>query len=206
MIEQITQIPFKFFGFIFAHIINSVPKAMNLLRRPKLSVSMKLGSITFSSIDNKEHKFTYFTLTIKNMCSKSYKLNLGGGLVNKESYQSIVSSDINFSKFSNESKEPWVKCDDDVYNFIKENKQKIQKNTCIYEVEPHQAIDLPMNLLGTRAKYIIDKKNKTNLFCQNSKICISLEINNKIYDYGVDRKNAYEKLICYLFEHTNEGS
>lgn len=66
-----------------------------------------------------------------------------------------------------------------------------------YVIEPYQTAEFPMHLMKEGCHIITYIKKNSLLFKEKNKINISLEINKRVFEYGINRVEVYERYINY---------
>ena len=115
------KLPIGVFIHVFKEIYYFFPRAKNLLLRPRLSFNMKNQDVLFKGIDNKEHWYPYFCLSISNFTKKDYRLSLKFIAINNERYSYIIQTESNFLLLYGDAKNSWQGSGNDIYKIYKDN-------------------------------------------------------------------------------------
>jgi hypothetical protein len=192
-------IPFKLdIRIPCTYIINCIKKINNWLFRPKLKLDLKQKLVTFTSHDGKDHSYSYFCLIIENCSNKTHSIKLKQIEINNCFYQTIIHGDTNFNKLNPNNKDKWLDCKNDLYKIYSANWLEIIQNEFSYPLNKFKQLTFPMRLLSSTSRCITDYKNKSLLFFPKAKISITIGINGTFYEYGINRKDTYERCINYL--------
>ncbi len=177
----------------------------NWLFRPKLSVDTNQQKIVFVSQNDEEHHHNYFCFLIRNDSNRKVHLNLKKIKINNESYQVVLQSDPNFLHLNPETKKCWKDCKNDIYKEYSKNWHDISQNIYTLEIAPHATKVFPAKLIKENSHILTSIKNNSLLIFSKKKISLTIEANNKIYEYGINRTFVYNKYINYLaFCHGQE--
>lgn len=177
-------------------------KIGNLLFRPKIRLEFRKLAIVFTATNNQEHHYNYPCFTLKNMTKRILYIKASHVTINKMTYHGALQFDNNFSRLNPKSTTHYIDCKNDIYKYYKENWGSIVENNGYIELKsfPTKLI-FPVNPYKGSAHIFTDKKQKAKLFFPSNKIILTLEINDKLWEYGLSRKDVYESLINYLAYH-----
>ena len=178
-------------GLIFQRI-------KNLLFRPKLSFDLKPQRVMFKGDDDKEHLYPYLCLLINNFTNIDYHLNPKTIAINNERYIVMIQAENNFSRLNSATPNHWKECGSDIYPMYKNNWSKILEGNFYFTLTPYDTKIFPLKPIKSSSHVITAVKRKPLLFFHKSKVSITLEIDKKVYEYGICRKYCYERLINYL--------
>jgi hypothetical protein len=175
-----------------------LPRMKNLLLRPKLKLEIKNQRLVFIGDGNKEHHYPYLCLTLCNSSKNDYHVNLNSLLINNELYTVLIQTEVNFLKLNPNNPSSWERCNCEIYNTYQRNWLEILQGNFDYEIKPFKKQIFPIKPTNARSHCMTSVKKNSLLFFSKNKISITLEINQKIYEYGLNRKLCYEYLINYL--------
>ena len=182
----------------FDWIKGLIQKARNYLFRPRLKLELKQQTVVFVSQDRIDHHYKYFCLMVSNCSRKNHYINLRQLKINNESYQVIIQMEPNFNKIRPGNNESWLDCKNEIYKLYSSNWLDICENRFTHPIQEFKTLIFPMKLLKAASHYVTGYKKFSYLFFPKSKINITIELNGKIYEYGLKRKDAYERYINYL--------
>ncbi len=171
-------------------LIKPLKICWNIISRPNISIKATNLRIKFSHIDKEKKQnyyYPYVVLILKNKTDKPYSLNLSNILISGDKYFSNGPNKMNSDEFLSEN---------NIINYYKEKHHQISQHQQLpIDLGPYVEQILPLNSKPNR---ILLYKKHALLFKANNKVVVSLEINGKLYDYGVDRQLLYEKYLNYL--------
>ncbi|GEM_PF-2205711 len=182
---------------IFKWINSSFFKLKNFISRPKVEIKVYIQPIVFIE-NNTEHHFHYLCLTIANNTKNVLHLNPRNIRINNELYQVIIQGDTNFARLNPASTNKWDDCKNEVFKMYQSNWLDISTNRYLFTLNPFEQKIFPLKLIKSGSHIITNRKKESLLFFPKSKISVSLEINKKNHEYGLDRISVYETYINYL--------
>lgn len=176
-----------------------LPMLLNLICRPKLLVSLKMRTVMFKSQDGKEPCIEdYPCLLLANQKNSKVLIKPGSLKINNESYLAVIQSDENFLRLGQNSKNPWLGCDNEMYAFYKQNWRKISEGDLPVPADQGYELVFPLRLLKGKINLLLSDKKNSLLFLHRKKISITINVNGREFEYGLDKMESYKLYLNYL--------
>jgi hypothetical protein len=180
---------------IYKRIYSFLRKIINLCR-PQLIIKYKTKSIKFTLPNNDTYVDDYFCIYVTNNSNKSLSLNLRGLKINSNLYQASLQGDTNFLRLNPASKEPFKACNNYIYMHYHKHWEEIHDGACTLKLDPGGRHIFPLSRDGI--SNVEQRDINTLLFFDKKKVTVSINCNNRRYDYGLNRLEIYERLINHL--------
>lgn len=193
-----TATAFALVSKAFNAIKSIYPKTCNYYQRPNLFISIRQHPVEFTLESGEISLNHYLCIIIENRTDKDIFINPNAMRVNNESYIISAQADINFLRLNPQSKPHITLCDNGVYNYLHDNWVKVCSGTGRLTIKPAEPEVFPILPLESFSHSICAHKKEPKLFFPKSKVIITLEMNGKSYEYGLNRIGFYEKCINFL--------
>jgi hypothetical protein len=177
-------------------IRNTIPTVINLCTRPKAKIEIKGHLIIVADNNQVTSHHSYPSILIS--FEKDVKIDVGSIGINNETLKCMMSRDPIFLRQNLRSKEPLSIKNNDLMVFIKTNWSTLTQQRCFFERAAHEQQALPLYLKEDMSHCLFKKIKKPRIFFPQKKLCLSMNINGKDYQYGLNLLKVSKVVINNL--------
>lgn len=178
------KISIAFIGSVLKTIWNTIPIIINLCARPKAKIEIKNHNIIVTDSNRTEHHHSYPAILIS--FEKDVRIDARAIKVNNETLHCMMSRDPIYLRQNPNSQEPHTITNNGLMVFIKDNWSTLTQQACPYEIAAHEQQVLPLYLKEGMSSCLFNPIKKPCIFFPKKKLCLSMNINGKNYQYGLN--------------------
>ena len=190
------KISIAFIGSVLKAIWNTIPTIVNLCIRPKAKREIKNHNIIVTDNDQAQHHYSYPAILIS--FEKDVKIDVRSIRINNETLSCMMSRDPIYLRQNPNSQEPLTITNNGLMVFIKDNWSTLTQQACPYEIAAHEQQVLPLYLKEGMSNCLFNPIKKPRIFFPKKKLCLSMNINGKDYQYGLNLLEVSKVVINNL--------
>ncbi|MDD3019722.1 MAG: hypothetical protein PHX61_01925 [Alphaproteobacteria bacterium] len=190
------KISLAFIGSIIKTIWNTIPTILNLCTRPKAKIEIKNHNIIVTDNDQAQHHYSYPTISIS--FEKDVKIDVRSIHINNETLHCMMSRDPIYLRQNQNSQEPLTITNNDLMVFIHQNWSTLTQQACLFEIAAHEQQVLPLYLREGMSNCLFNTIKKPRIFFPQKKLCLSMNIDGKDYQYSLNLLEVSKVVINNL--------
>ena len=174
----------------------------NYTLRPNIKLRFEHRYIKFSFAE-KEEIVEIPYISFCNQTKKDISINAKKIWINDESYSYLLQGDNVFLSYFNSKSSDFPECDDGlIYKFYRDNWFYIQQSVACFSVPPKGKKIFPLKLIGAGISLLHRSKKKSILLFSRKKVSFTIQIDGKLYEYGLPHAILHSTYLRYLASHT----
>lgn len=178
------KVSISIIGNVLKTIWNTIPMVINLCMRPKAKIRIKNHNIIVTDSNQTEHHHSYPAILIS--FEKDFKVDVRSIRINNETLHCMMSRDPIYLRQNSNSQETLTITNNDLMVFIHQNSRALTQQACPFEIAAHEQQVLPLYLKEGMSNCIFKAISKPRIFFPKKKLCLSMNIDGKDYQYGLN--------------------
>jgi len=193
------KVSIAFIGSVLKTIWNTIPTVINLYTRPKAKIEIKNHNIIVTDNSQTQHHLPYPAILIS--FKKDVKVDVRSIRINNETLHCMMSRDPIYLRQNSNSQEPLTITNNDLMVFIYQNWSTLTQQTCLFEIAAHEQQVMPLYLREGMSHSLFNLIKKPRIFFPKKKLCLSMNIDGKDYQYGLNFLKVSKVVINNLAFH-----
>jgi hypothetical protein len=193
------KISLSLIGTIVNKIKNIVPTIKNLAFRPKAIIEFKTQRVIVKNSGGIESHISYPCILIS--FTKDVKINVGSIKINNESLSYLLSTDDNFLRQNERSKDPHTITNNRIMPFVSKNWKNLTQRKCWYPIERLEQEVFPICIGTNKHSFLFNKIKKPHVFFSGKNLVLSLDIDGDDYQYCVPTIDVCKVIVENLISN-----